>query len=269
MNLMKSGLSLAIIASAMLWSGAGANASQITDLYMEALEKNDQAALAGIVKYKKDAIPAEVQSLIDRAKAPEATAQEKEHLFYVAELMARSYKDLTGDVAPLLEVKKRAFDSRLSAPVTSEPANGAHIVDLPKASAEVKNIFKPDNIVIKQGETVRWVNSDEIAHVFSTMSAISAGRFSASSIPPGESWEFKFDKPGEYFYLCFIHQSMIGKVTVEGAKAETEATPAAPTAPAVSAAPAPPAAAPPAATGEEDVHHGHGAPAPPEALRAE
>ena len=263
MKLRKSGFCLAIFASVLLWSGAGADASEITDLYIQALEKNDKAALTGIIKYKKDVIPAEIKAFIENAKSPEVTAEEKEHIFYVAELMARDYKDLTGDVAPLIEVKKRVFDARLSAPIKPEPAGGAHIVDIPRATAEAKNIFVPDNIVVKLGDTVRWTNSDEIAHVFSTMPIISAGRFSASSIAPGEAWEFKFDKPGEYFYICFIHQSMVGKVTVEGATAQ-----AAP-APEVIEAPAAPAAAPSTAPDEEDGHHDHGAPAPPAGLHAE
>jgi len=245
------GLCLAILASVLLLFGAIAQASEITDLYINALEKNDQATLRGIIKYKKDVIPAEIKAFIEQAKAPDVTDEHKEYIFYVAELMARDYRDVTGDVGPLLEVKKRSFDARLDAPVTPPLTDGARIVNIPKASEDVKNVFMPDNIVVKLGDTVRWTNSDDIAHVFATMSAISAGRFSVSSIPPGGSWEFKFEKPGEYFYICFIHQSMIGKVTVEGPSdapeaAKESAPPAKPT-PDVSAAPekaAEPAAAP-------------------------
>lgn len=248
MKLKKIGLSLAIIASVLFWGGAPANASEITDLYMKALQKNDQASMNGIIKYKKDAIPGEIQGLIEKAQAPEATAEEKESFFYVAEHMAIRYKDVTGDFAPLIEVKKRSFDSRLSAPVTPEMTDGARIINIPMSSEHVKNIFEPDNIVVNLGDTVRWTNSDKIAHVFATMSAISAGRFSVSSIAPGESWEYKFEKPGEYFYICFIHQSMIGKITVKDpSKAAPEA----------GAAPAPAPATPAAATESST------APAPP------
>ena len=268
MKLRKSGFCLAIFASVLFLSGAPARASEITDLYIKAMDKNDKAALDGIVKYKKDAIPGEIQSLLEHARAPETTPEDRDSLLYIAEHMAIRYKDQTGDFAPLLEVKKRTFDSRLSAPVTPELVDGARIVDIPRASGDVKNIFVPDNIVVKLGDTVRWTNSDEIAHVFSTMGAISAGKFYASNIPAGESWEFKFDKPGEYFYICFIHQSMVGKVTVEGAETETEATsaPATPEAPEVAEAPAP---APSTTPDEEDGHHDHGAPAPPAGLHAE
>ena len=102
MKLRKSGFCLAIFASVLLWSGAGADASEITDLYIKAMDKNDKAALDGIVKYKKDAIPGEIQSLLEHARAPETTPEDRDSLLYIAEHMAIRYKDQTGDFAPLL-----------------------------------------------------------------------------------------------------------------------------------------------------------------------
>ncbi len=239
MDLKRFGILLTTAASVLLFGAAGSNASEIRDKFIGALENNDGAGMRAAVEENAAAIPAEIQTLIDEARAPETPAEEKGSKFYIAELIARTYKDITGDMKPLLEVKKRAFDAKLSEQTRPNLTEGVHIVYLPKPSGDVKNVFSPDNIVIKQGETVRWVNSDDIAHIFSTMPVISAGKFSAKSIPPGESWEFKFDKPGEYFYLCFIHQSMVGKITVEG---EPQAEPAAATAPAPAAVKEAPAA---------------------------
>lgn len=129
--------------------------------------------------------------------------------------MAMAYKDATGDTALLLEVKKRSFDSRLSEPVRSTPEKGVHIVDIPRAGADSKDIFRPDNIIIKKGETVRWVNNDGIDHVFSSMPLIGKGGISVPGIKPGGSWEFVFKETGEYYYICYIHKGMIGKVAVE------------------------------------------------------
>lgn len=216
MYIRRFGLCLALAATFLTAGPTVSSASEIRAKFMGALEKNDRAGMMAVVENNKEAIPAEVKALIEETKAPDATDELKHSNFFIAELLARDYKDLTGDVNLLIEVKKRAFDSKLSGPVRANMTDGVHIVDIPLSTGHSKNKFAPDNIVIKQGETVRWVNSDEIDHIFSTMPIISAGRFSAKSIPPGGSWEFKFDKPGEYFYLCFIHQSMIGKITVEG-----------------------------------------------------
>jgi plastocyanin len=112
-------------------------------------------------------------------------------------------------------VKKISFEVRLSPPVVSTSVDGIHIIDMPGVTEEVKNGFNPDNIIIKKGETVRWINSDEIEHIFSSTFFIGKGGISSPSIKPGEGWEYKFENTGEYFYICFIHRSMIGAITVE------------------------------------------------------
>lgn len=87
---------------------------------------------------------------------------------------------------------------------------------------KIRNVFSPDNVIIKQGEKVRWVNEDKYKHLFaSTMQFLGGmGGISSPDVEPGESWEYKFEKPGEYFYMCFIHRGMLGKVTVMGEVAE-------------------------------------------------
>lgn len=43
------------------------------------------------------------------------------------------------------------------------------------------------------------------------MPVIGTGGIKATRIDPGQSFEFKFDKAGEYFYICYIHKGMVGK----------------------------------------------------------
>ena len=86
---------------------------------------------------------------------------------------------------------------------------------MPKPSGDDKNIFKPDNITIKRGESVRWVNTGETEHILASMPLISVPGLFSPKVEAGQSWDYKFEKTGEYYYLCFIHKSMIGKVTVE------------------------------------------------------
>lgn len=218
MDLKRFGLSLAIAVSVLISGVAASHAGEVRDKFIAALEANDKAGMYAAVNDNLDAVPAEILELIKEAKAPGTTPEDRGSYLYIAELMAKAYKDKTGDLEPLLNVKKRSFEARLGAPVRLKAENGVDTILIPKATGETKNIFEPDNVIIKQGETVRWVNSDEIAHIFSTLPLISAGKFFAKSVEPGESWEFKFEKPGEYFYLCFIHPSMVGKITVEGAE---------------------------------------------------
>ncbi len=214
MELKRFGLLLAV-ALPLILKGAYSNASELTDKYLQALDQNDFISMTKIIEENKDKLPAEVKALLEEAKQPDISAEDRDAKFYVAEIIAKAYKDSTGDVAPLKEVKMKAFDAKLSPAAHPAAVNGVHTIELPKPSENVKNVFKPDNIIIKKGETVKWVNTDDTAHIFSSMPVISSGAFSSKSVEPGKAFEYKFEKPGEYFYLCFIHHAMIGKVTVE------------------------------------------------------
>src|SRR5215217_7483825 len=92
----------------------------------------------------------------------------------------------------------------------------------------IKNFaFDPSNTSVSPGTTVTWVNNDQTAH---TMTATNpAGLFGSGTLQPGQSYSFKFDKPGTYTYHCEIHPDMTGTVTVSGASASTSPT-ASPTA---------------------------------------
>ncbi|MBI5562576.1 MAG: cupredoxin domain-containing protein [Deltaproteobacteria bacterium] len=216
MKLKRLGAALFIAMAAVLVLGvSGIHAeTEIAKKFIEAFDANDGARMTAIVEENKARIPAEVKALIKDA-GKTANADEREAMFYMAEMMARLYKDSTNDAAPLLEVKKKSFDARLTVPERPVPVDGVYIIELPKPAQGVKNVFRPNNIVVKKGSTVRWVNKDDVAHIFSSMPVIGKGGISSPAVEPGKSWERKFDQPGEYFYICFIHHAMVGKITVE------------------------------------------------------
>ncbi|MBI5885076.1 MAG: cupredoxin domain-containing protein [Deltaproteobacteria bacterium] len=209
-------IAVAFVLAAFILTGTAAKcaASEITTKFIEAFDANDHDTMIAIVETNKAKVPAEVSSIIEEAQKAQSQ-DEKESHFYMAEMMAKIYMDSTGDTAPLLEVKRKSFDAKLTASERPAPVDGVYIIELPKAAADTKNVFRPNSIVIKKGSTVRWVNKDTVAHVFASMPVIGKGGISAPMLQPGESWEYKFDKPGEYFYICFIHHAMIGKITVE------------------------------------------------------
>ncbi|MEE9542608.1 MAG: plastocyanin/azurin family copper-binding protein [Thermodesulfobacteriota bacterium] len=189
--------------------------SKLVNKFLEAYDAKDAGAMAAIVEDNKDKIPSEILALLYEAMFPSTKEEDKTANLFIAELIAKTYKDSTGDFEPLLNVKRTVFNSKLSEPVTSSAKKGVHIVELPKASKNAMNVFSPDNIIIKQGETVSWVNKDKISHVFASMPVIGEGGIFTPDIEPGKSWKFKFNKPGDYYYICFIHKGMVGKVTVE------------------------------------------------------
>lgn len=69
--------------------------------------------------------------------------------------------------------------------------------------------FDPPVIEVPAGTTVTWTNSDNFTH------SVEVEGQSAHDMKPGESASVKFDKPGEYSYMCTFHpQNMKGKVIV-------------------------------------------------------
>jgi plastocyanin len=77
---------------------------------------------------------------------------------------------------------------------------------------DVKNFtFAPTSTTVKAGATVIWLNSDQEPHTVVSVD----GLFRSGAIDTGESFSFKFEKPGTYQYLCTIHPHMVGTVVVQ------------------------------------------------------
>lgn len=76
--------------------------------------------------------------------------------------------------------------------------------------------YIPSKIVIKQGNSVTWVNEDVAFHsvtsgYYDEPSAI----FDSGYLDPEESFTFVFENIGIYDYFCTLHPWMKGQVIVE------------------------------------------------------
>lgn len=98
----------------------------------------------------------------------------------------------------------------------SNPENNTDTTSTPTPPAvgvirvEIKNFsFVPEAITIKKGETIEWINRDPVQH-----NAVSQGLFSSEVLNQDQIFSFKFENTGTYDYICTIHPSMKGKVTV-------------------------------------------------------
>ncbi len=189
--------------------------SEIAKEFSNALLRKDAVRMNAVVSKHREKIPAEVLALIDEALLPGTKTEEKEAKFNLAERLAREYKNFTGDEGPLLEEQRRYFESYLSGPVTVSSEDGVHTVVI-SHHKDGKKPFSPDNIIIKKGEAVRWVNENTEDHLISSASGISSDKLVSPNIEPGKDWVHRFYKPGVYYYLCCIHkEKMYGKITVE------------------------------------------------------
>ena len=72
--------------------------------------------------------------------------------------------------------------------------------------------FMPAQLKIKAGTTVRWTNLEKRT----SHSVLFSGPngFEGERIFGGESWQYRFDKPGVFVYSCGPHPEMKGQIEV-------------------------------------------------------
>lgn len=76
--------------------------------------------------------------------------------------------------------------------------------------------YIPSIIVIKQGDSVTWVNEDAAFHsVTSGFYGDPSMLFDSKYLDPEESFTFLFENTGTYDYFCTLHPWMKGQVIVE------------------------------------------------------
>ncbi|VAW07896.1 hypothetical protein MNBD_ACTINO02-370 [hydrothermal vent metagenome] len=80
------------------------------------------------------------------------------------------------------------------------------------AGVQIVNFaFNEPAITVKVGDTVTWTNEENgIQHT----TTADEGLWSSGSLDSGDMFEFTFSEPGTYTYLCTIHPSMTGTITV-------------------------------------------------------
>ena len=88
--------------------------------------------------------------------------------------------------------------------------------DVPSDSAArvivIENMqFSPQNLVVKSGERITWVNKDLFPHT----ATADAKSFDSRAIAPNASWIWVAGKSGSYAYGCTFHPTMKATVTVQ------------------------------------------------------
>lgn len=81
-----------------------------------------------------------------------------------------------------------------------------------KIAVSIKGFkFMPQDITVKVGTTVTWTNEDSAPHTVESADGV----LRSDELAKGDSWSFTFTKTGKHDYICGIHPSMHGSVTVE------------------------------------------------------
>ena len=72
--------------------------------------------------------------------------------------------------------------------------------------------FDPGDLTVAKGTAVTWKNDDSATHRIKS----GDGSFDSKDLKNGDSFEHTFDTAGTFDYICGIHPSMKGKITVTG-----------------------------------------------------
>jgi plastocyanin len=91
----------------------------------------------------------------------------------------------------------------------TKPAAATTADTAAKIVAMTDSTFAPRRIELKVGETVTFVDKDEIAHT-----ATAEGTFDSGTLRQGKRFDFTATRAGSFDYVCVFHPGMTGKIDV-------------------------------------------------------
>ena len=71
--------------------------------------------------------------------------------------------------------------------------------------------FSPQQITVKAGTTVVWINHDDIPHTVVSKTLA----FKSRALDTDDKFSFTFATPGTFPYFCALHPHMTGSIVVE------------------------------------------------------
>jgi plastocyanin len=72
-------------------------------------------------------------------------------------------------------------------------------------------LFVPEKVTARVGQSVRWTNEDDVQH---TVKASKGADFESKTLSKGDTYVAKLTKTGTIDYVCTIHPSQRGTITV-------------------------------------------------------
>jgi len=75
--------------------------------------------------------------------------------------------------------------------------------------------FDPVTVAVHQGDTVEWMNHDNVPHTATEDVEDKKPAFDSGSINTGTSWHYVAQKKGSYNYICTLHPNMQGTLIVQ------------------------------------------------------
>ena len=103
-------------------------------------------------------------------------------------------------------------------PLPTVNVNQNATIIIPNGNSAIANkaFYFPLNLEVMRGTTVTWQNEDNIAHVIQSQDGHGnlVSLYNSGILNTGDTFSYKFVKPGTYYYFCTIHPWRTGVVTV-------------------------------------------------------
>ena len=71
--------------------------------------------------------------------------------------------------------------------------------------------FNPQQVTVQAGDTVTWVNHDDIPHTVTSTTLA----FKSAALDTDDKFSFTFTTPGTYKSFCALHPHMTGTIVVD------------------------------------------------------
>jgi len=97
-------------------------------------------------------------------------------------------------------------------PTPTPPPTGTSVSIVTGAASLTSTAYSPNPITVAVGSTVKWTNTDSIAH---TVTSDQAGVFNSGRMAPGDTFSMTFQNKGTTTYHCSFHPGMIASVVVQ------------------------------------------------------
>jgi len=104
-----------------------------------------------------------------------------------------------------------AMAGLVAAAIAASPVSAA------ETEVKIDNFtFNPQQITVKAGDTVIWVNHDDIPHTVTSKTMA----FRSKAMDTDDKFSFTFATAGKYDYFCSLHPHMTGTIVVEASGAK-------------------------------------------------
>ena len=121
-----------------------------------------------------------------------------------------------GDLSPANNLNKDINNAQTSV-FADKQSNNTVLIVVNASNPTNKIFYDPSPITIKAGSSITWINKDPTIHTVTsgkTDNEVTPHKFDSGMLTFNSTYTHTFDKVGEYYYHCFVHPFMTGKINV-------------------------------------------------------